>query len=366
MKILDRYILRTFLVTFALVYLFVMGIFVVVNVFSRIDSLLRTQSALNENGWTVLAALANNYLVGLPFMSLRIAPFLCIISATIALIRLMRGNELTPMIAAGWSPARITLPVHLFVGLMVLGMLALQEWAVPQLAQAWSSSRMVLKGNVDGLVQGLGAIEDGYGNLWSIQRYYPHRRRMEGVQVIRFQQPDDATVRGALRVDSAVWEAGVDGWLPRGAVLKPTGLQNPRFLPEDEPLPTDLRPPRLDLEVAMGSRDAERMLSLSEAARIAHGHPNVPRRTVAFHSLLTNPLSSLLLLMVGLPVVLRFRERGLFVGVGIAMGICAVWVALDTVFQDLGGRAVIVPEVATWIPVATFLALAAAVHDSGT
>ncbi|MEN8149170.1 MAG: LptF/LptG family permease [Planctomycetota bacterium] len=366
MKTLDRYVLRVFLGTFGLVFLFVMGIFVVLNIFSKIDSLLEAREVLAANGWSVIGVLAHNYLVSLPFLFLRISPFICIIAATIAFIRLMRGNEITPMIAAGRSLSRITLPVHVFVGVMVLGMLALQEWAVPRLAHAWSYSEKLIKGNVDGLVDGLGAIGDGYGNIWSIERYYPHRRRMEGVNVIRFRHPGEGQVAGSLSVETAVWRDDGAGWFPKGAVLKPVGHRNPKVLPENEPLPTDLRPPRLDLEVAKESREAERMLSLTEAARIARRHPDVPRRTVAFHTLLTNPLSALLLLLVGLPVVLRFRERSLFVGVGIALAFCAIWFAMDTVFRDLGGRAQIVPEVATWLPVAVFLALAAAVHDSGS
>jgi len=357
-------VLRTVLGTFGLVFLFVMGIFIVMNVFSKIEALVESKEVLQAHGWSVLGALTYNYLVSLPFLFLRLVPFICIISATIAFIRFIRGNEITPMVVAGRSLLRITLPVYVFVGLMVAGMLALQEWAVPRLAEAWSYSEKLIKGNVDGLVDGLGAIEDGYGNIWSIERYFPHRRRMEGVRVLRFHRPGEGQVAGSLRIDAATWrdEAG-GGWFPTGAVLKPVGYANPRNLPEDEPLPTALSPSRMELEVARESREAERMLSLTEAARIARRYPDLPRRTVAFHSLLTNPLSTLLLLLVGLPVVLRFRERSLFVGVGIALGFCALWFALDTVFQDLGGRARIAPEVATWIPVVVFLGLAAAVHD---
>jgi len=364
-KTLDRYVLRTFLGTFGLVFLFVMGIFIVMSVFSKIEVLIESKEVLHERGWSVLSALTYNFLVSVPFLFLRLVPFICILGATIALIRLMRGNEITPMVAAGRSLARITLPIYVFVGLMVAGMLALQEWAVPRLAEAWSYSEKLIKGNVEGLVDGLGAIQDGYGNIWSIERYFPHRRRMEGIRVLRFQRPGEGRVAGSLKIESADWrDDGGGGWYPTGAVLKPVGYTNPRSLPEDEALPTDLSPPRMELEVARESREAERMLSLTEAARIARRYPDLPRRTVAFHSLLTNPLSTLLLLLVGLPVVLRFRERSLFVGIGIALGFCALWFALDTTFQEIGGRAQIAPDVATWIPVVVFLGLAVAVHDA--
>jgi lipopolysaccharide export system permease protein len=363
-KKLDRYVARTFLSTFGLVFLFVMGVFVVMNVFSKIEVLLESKEILAERGWSVLGVLAYNYAVSLPFLFLRLAPFVVVIGATIAFIRLMRGNEITPMVAAGRSLARITLPVLLCVAFMAAVMLGVQEWAVPRLAEAWSYSEKLIKGNVDGLVDELGAIEDGYGNVYTIERYYPHLRRMEGVHVMRFRRPGEAEVQGSLRIAVAEWkDDNGGGWYPVRAVLKPAGHGNPRALPDNEPIPTDLNPTRMDLEVAKESREAERMLSLSEAARIARRHPDVPRRTVAFHSLMTNPLSCILLLLVGLPVVLRHQERNLFVGVGIALGFCALWFALDTVFQDLGGRAVLPPAVATWMPVAIFGALALAIHD---
>ena len=106
MKILDRYVCRVFLSTYGVVLLFVLGIFVVVNVLSMLDSLIEAREVLADHGLTPLGVLARFYLTSLPTIFLQIAPFTTVIAATITVIRLMRGNEITPMISSGLSPVR--------------------------------------------------------------------------------------------------------------------------------------------------------------------------------------------------------------------------------------------------------------------
>jgi lipopolysaccharide export system permease protein len=366
MKTLDRYVLRVFLSTFGVVFLFVLGVYVLISTFSKVDSLLDAKDVLRENNYSPIGVLARNYLVSIPFLFQRLAPFVAVISATIAFVRLMRGNEITPMVAAGRSLHRICLPLYLTAIFVFVGMLAVQEWAVPRLAEAWSWSEMLIKGNVTGRMQKLGAIRDGNGNIWTMSRYYPRHERMEEIRVLQFRVPGtDET--GSLTADAALWKqdgpAG-SGWYPVNGIFRSSKPAHPRTLPVDEPLATDLLPARLDLAAAKELRGADRMLSLTEAARIAREHRDVPRRTVVFHSLITWPLGMLLLLFVGLPLVLRYREKNLFIGVGVALLLCALWFALDTVFQDLGARVVLPPAVATWCPVLIFGALGIAVADA--
>jgi lipopolysaccharide export system permease protein len=365
-KKLDRYVLRVFLSTFGIVFLFVLGIYVLISTFSKIDSVLDAKQVLSENGFSTVGVLARNYFVSIPFLFQKLAPFVAVIAATIAFVRLMRGNEITPMVAAGRSLHRICLPLYATAVVVFAGMLAVQEWAVPRLAEAWSYSEMLIQGNVTGRVKGLGGIRDGNGNVWTIARFYPRRMRMEDIQVLRLAVPGkDET--GSLTVAAADWKAdgpGGPGWYPENAIFKSSQPANPRILPSDKPLPTDLSPEPLGLAAARELREADKMLSLTEAARIARENRDVPRLTVSLHSLFTWPLGMLLLLFVGLPIVLRHREKNLFVGVGIALGLCGLWFALDTVFQDLGVRAVLPPAIAAWCPALIFSGLGIAVADS--
>jgi lipopolysaccharide export system permease protein len=104
-------------------------------------------------------------------------------------------------------------------------------------------------------------------------------------------------------------------------------------------------------------------LSLTEAARIARQYPGVPEPAVVFHQLLTWPIANLLLMLLGLPLVLRFRNRNLLFGIGSALLLCAAYFAVTQICQDLGKRGEVGPAVAVWFPVVLFSSVAAAIVD---
>jgi lipopolysaccharide export LptBFGC system permease protein LptF len=366
-QILDRYVTRTFLSTFGVVLLFVLGIFFVIHTFSLLDSILESREQLEAHGMSVAGVMLRYYAVSIPFFFQQLAPFITVIAATIALIRLMRGNELTPMIVAGRSPARITMPIYVCGGIIAVGMLVIQEWAVPCLAEAQLRLKRYADGEFEEKVDDLPFLVDGNGNSWSVGEWMPGVKTIRDVKVRRFRDPGSGKVVGTLSVERARYDAagaGGPGWYPEEGFLRHQNSNWEERLPEDRPLVTDLLPEALDLEAARESREAGKMLSLSEAARIVKRYPDLPRQRVAFHSLITWPLGSLLLLFLGLPVIFRLGERNLFVGIGVSLGLCAGYFGVNTICQDLGNRATLPPTVAAWLPVVIFVSLAISLQDA--
>jgi lipopolysaccharide export LptBFGC system permease protein LptF len=369
--ILDRYVTRIFVSTFGVVLLFILSIFLVLTVIMRIDALLEVREALVARGHSVPGILGRYCLISIPFLLLQFLPFVTIISASIAFVRLLRGNEIVPMIVAGRSPGRIATPVMCCAGLVALSMFAMQEWAAPRL----SDSRLWLESLMDGRFEGefddVPRLEDGAGNIWTIDRFNPRNRRIEGVRVLRFRDPETGLERGTLEIPSAVWRTGVSGrrgWHADGAVLvldaEGTGLGRREAWPADRPLPTDLRPDRIELMLAKESPTTGAALSLSEAARKARDAPDDPRPLVLFHGLLTWPLANLLLLLLGLPFLFRLGERNFLVGIGIALLLSAAYFATDHVICDFGKRGALPPMLAAWMPVVLFASLAFAIRDA--
>jgi len=175
LRILDRYIAVTFITTFGVVLFFILGIFVVLNLFSLVDSLLENREMLEERGYSILSILWSYYLVSIPFILQQLLPFVTLIAGTITLIRLIRGNEIVPMIAAGHSPTRIAMPIYFAAALLSLGMLAMQEWAVPRLADARIRMEWLKDGNFEGDFKKVPPVSDGAGNRWSMKLYNPVR-----------------------------------------------------------------------------------------------------------------------------------------------------------------------------------------------
>jgi lipopolysaccharide export LptBFGC system permease protein LptF len=369
--ILDRYVTRTFVATFGIVLMFILSIFLVLTVIMRIDSLLEVQEALTSRGYSVSGILLRYCLISIPFLLLQFLPFVMIIAASIAFIRLLRGNEIVPMIVAGRSPGRIAMPVMCCAGLVALSMYAMQEWAAPRLSDGRLWLESLMDGRFEGEFDEVPRLEDGAGNIWTIDRFSPLSRRIEGVRVLRFHDPETGRVRGTLEVPSAVFRTGISGrrgWHADGAVLV-LDADGAEFgareaWPPDRPLPTDLRPDRIELILAKESPTTGAALSLSEAARKAREAPDDPRPLVLFHSLLTWPIANLLLLLLGLPFLFRLGERNFLVGIGIALILAAVYFAADHVICDFGKRGVLPPVLAAWVPVVLFASLSIAIRDA--
>jgi lipopolysaccharide export system permease protein len=370
MKILDRYVTWTFLSTFALATLFVLGMFVVLDVFSLMDDLLDSREELRAAGRTIPGVVLQYYAVSIPFFLRILLPFITMISATIALIRLMKGNEITPMVVAGRSPARILRPIFVAAALVTVVMVVMQEWAVPGMAKSRTGLTLLMQGNLEGELDDVPPLVDDAGNTWSAEVYFPLRQAMQNVAVLRFRDPASGRHLGTLVADTATWienGPGGPGWYPENGKLYPAE-GSPDFgriipLDPDRPLRTDITAKELELEIRRDARDTGTMQSISEAGRMARLYPENPRQGVAFHSLFTWPLANLLLIMLGLPLILRMGERNMFAGVGASMGICALYFALDRVFLDLGGRGAMNPAFAAWIPVVLSVSIIIALRE---
>jgi lipopolysaccharide export system permease protein len=368
--ILDRYVARTYVSTFGIVLLFVLSIFTVLTVILRIDSVLEARAGLTARGYSILGVLLRYCLVSLPFILLQFLPFVTLIAGSIAVVRLLRGNEIVPMIVAGRSPGRIAAPMCAFAGLMAVAMLAMQEWVAPRVGEARMHLESLMDGRFEGEFEKVPRIEDGAGNTWTVDVYSPLRKRLQGARVLRFRDPLNGREIGALDVRAADWRTGEQGagFYPTDGVLivgaAGSGLTKREPLPPDRPLPTDLTPDRIELELSQLSAASGASLSLTASAAKARDAGGDPRSIVAFHALLTWPIANVVLLLLGLPFLFRMGERNLLVGMGVALVLAAVYFAADHVFRDLGKRGSLPPVLASWMPVVLFVSLSAAVRDA--
>jgi lipopolysaccharide export LptBFGC system permease protein LptF len=367
LQILDRYISRIFLSSFGIVLLFVLGVFMVVVIFANVDKLLQAE---NLAGYSVAGVLLRFYLVSIPFFFVQTAPYMTLIAATVAVIRLNRGNELVPMVCAGRSPGRITLPIVICAVIAATGMIAIQEFVVPRLADARFRLDQICQGDFTRDYRGIQSPEDKNGNRWHIDSWQSGLRRIEGVTALGFHDPKTGEPMGDVHVKAAAWRRdgpGGAGWYSDSARVIP-GHGRPDFgrvhyLPADEPLPLALTPQELDQIMNRRSREAGSMFSISEAARLARENRDVPTLVVNFHALITWPLGTVVLLLVGLPFVFRVGDRNVFVGIGLSALVCAAYFVIEMALRSLGGRATIPPVLAAWLPILLFTSVAIARFD---
>ncbi|MBI5725187.1 MAG: LptF/LptG family permease [Planctomycetes bacterium] len=125
MKILDKYILRTFLTTAGMVFLVLISLRIVVDLFVNMDEFLKQENVVGD----IVSYYGHQTLVYL----IQLGGVIIVAAAAFSLARMNYTNELTAMLASGVSMHRVVWPIILCsMGLCAI-IVANQELLVPRL-----------------------------------------------------------------------------------------------------------------------------------------------------------------------------------------------------------------------------------------
>jgi lipopolysaccharide export system permease protein len=356
MRILDRYVLRLFLQSYALCATFVLGLFVVIDFFQKIDTLIGNEKAA-ATGRSMVSILLQYYAVSLPIHFAIVAPFITLMAAMSAVARLIRQNELVPIIGSGVSVRRALLPIFAMAGLLSAAMIAEQEWLIPRITDVQHRLDRTIDGKDPNVLTKIQPIHDGNGNVIGMERYEPATNR-----AYKFEATLTGAVKGEVSADSAEYRDGPSGrgwYLDRGQrrIYEPDG----RFTVAEQPFfgDTDLAPRQIV------TAQAEPLTqSYSDLAELVRRHPDEPRFRVFLYHHVTNPLGNFVLLLLGLPFVLRQRVKSPFLGIAVCILICGAYYATNFVCMDIGKRGELDPFVASFLPIAIFGAIGIGFFDS--
>ncbi len=364
---LDRYVLRRFLAYYGLALLYLVGLFLLVDLATRLDKFYEAREVLRASGRTVAGTIAAYYAASLPLLVLQVAPFVTVMGACMAVVDLRRWNELYPMMEAGRSLVRILAPVVAASFLVTALLVVAQDRLAPRAVEARIQVERAMEGAGDRGTTRVPHVRDSEGNVWSIARWDPADMTAEGVRVAPFRTKGkefDLLEVGRMRFVRG--PGGRNAWIPEGGDLvlpagRPGGASAEQAVPAGVPLPTDLLP--ADIELARASEDLEG-LSSARLRGLRDRYPELHYLTVLLQKRVTFPLANLILLLVGVPLVLRGQGASVFLSVLAAVGVCAAYFVVDTVASDMGGRGMIPAGMATWLATILFGAAGITMMDA--
>ena len=365
---LDLYVLRRFLSFYGLALLYLVGLFLLVDVVTRLDKFLDAREELAASGRGVAGAVLQFYAAGLPLIVLQVAPFITVMGACMAVVDLRRWNELYPMMEAGRSLPRILAPVILFSTVLTGVLVVAQDRLAPAAVRSRLEVERATEEGGSAAVTRVPHLRDGQGNVWGFGDWNPVTAEARGVRVVPFRY--DGVDYDLLEVGVLRWRRGErgapGGWYPEGGTLlatarRPGGAGDVLAVPADRPVPTDLTP--ADVELMRTSEDLQG-LSTARLRRLRDRYPELHYLTVLLHRRVTFPLANLVLLLVGAPLVLRGEGSSVFLSVLAALAICASYFVLDSIACDLAGRGAFPTGLATWTATILFGAAGVTLMDA--
>jgi lipopolysaccharide export system permease protein len=360
---LDRYVGWTFVSCYFTALFVVMGLFVIMDLASNLDDYLEP----GEDGSTASSAvIAAYYLFNLPVLFLQAAPFITLIAGLFTLTRLLGNNEVGAVLAAGVSGRRLLLPIFAGGFLALVGMIALREFATTTILPVRDSLHYVLEEKSNDRVYRILRMRDLTGSLLSFGEYRPGEdgQAPVGTDMRAHLREGDRWV-ASIKAERAVYTQRDGEW---GLALE--GGRRTEVSDRKHVMSIDwLGMGQFDFtpEMALTYRRSQANpmeLSFLEALELGRRDPdNVVYQTLMQYHL-TFPLANLVLLLVGLPLVMRHeRARGVE---GLAKGLllCLFFFAVDFVSRNFGVQGALDPLLASWLPILLFGSLGVVLFDA--
>jgi len=354
---MDRYVAKLFVGSYAVALLLVVGIFVILDLASNLDDYLATgPDGTTPSGWLVLEA----YLYNTPFLFLQVAPFVTLVGGLFTVTKLMKAREVVAALGAGVSSRRMLLPVFLGGMLLGLSMFGLREWATESLGSRRDGLFDYLETRRERPLLDDLWVKDATGNPVRIDTFYPASEgapaRIEGL---------GATLRQGERWTNVVARSAVyvnGSWSLEEGYREDVD-SSVRSREELTELGAFSFSPR-DIRTAWRAREQPTELSFSETTELLSRDPDNVQWQTLLQTNLSFPFAHLVLLLVGLPFLLRHDRSKGPEGAGMGFILCVFYFAADFIARSMGLEGELGPLLAAWLPILFFGSLGVVLFSS--
>jgi LPS export ABC transporter permease LptG/LPS export ABC transporter permease LptF len=350
-QILDRYVLRRFFSAFALVFLSVLLVSVIVDYADQSDEILRNRPPAE--------AVLGYYRAFLTSIGSQLAPFAVLLATLIAFGALSRSNEDTACRSSGVSLHRLGAPILVVATLAAGVAFWLGETVLPFATQREARYRNVLRGKAPD--HGLRTVAerewhlDASGRIWHREEGPPGGNRLFSPSLFELSPEFELVRRTAAR--QADWDG--QAWLFRQGWSRAfSGAQETSyaaFLQETVPGES---PKAFETPSRTGGEMRYRELKRYVSRLSQTGYPTEALET-ALAQKIARPLLYPLMALVALPFAFRLGRRGTLAGIGVGLLLGMTFLVLSELFSRLGAVGALPAVLAAWTPNVLFATTAA-------
>lgn len=368
MGILDRYVLRLYLNVLLISFVSLTGLFIVVDAFNNLDEFI---SYSKQSGGPV-AILGAYYGARTLWFFDRMNGVLGMVAAMFTLTMMQRSNEMTALMAAGISRARVVQPlIGAAIFVAVLGLVN-REFGLPNVRDKLTRNAQDWMGDVQKECHPkydpqTDILLTGKHTLAKEKRIdQPHFRlppemsswgkTLAGEQAF-FEAKNDVHPNG-YRVRQVRLPSGVKD-LPSFALQERTILFSPKehaWLQPDECFVAS----EVSFEQLYVGNGWRQYLSSLELFTGLHARTleNGADVLVTMHSRLIQPVLDVVLLFLGVPLILGRENRNIVFAAGQCLGLTLGFFMVTLACQSLGTNYLLNPVLAAWLPLMIFAPLA--------
>jgi lipopolysaccharide export system permease protein len=362
-KLLDRQLFFSYLKSYFVCFVSLMSLFIVVDLFTNLDNFAENHKGLEK----LFTFIGTYYAAKSALIFDRLSEAIVLLAAMFTVAWTQRNNEILPLLSAGVSTRRVVQPVLVAAAVMVGVAVCNQELLIPTIdpnlverKDDTSEKEMEAKGGFESngiLLRGTVAWKKNL-SVSGFTVIFPTTIGFEGLPNLQAKEAFYMPADGERR---ACWKL-VGTTPPRilTKIVRDDILENPvdgKYI---------LYVKEMDFDAV--TRPKNWMMFESTAELLTEQSRVDPKQRTAlmvlFHTRLTRPILSLLLVFMGLAVILRDQNRNIFISAGLCLGLCVVFFLAGFACKYLGDQEKVAPYVAAWLPFFVFGPLAVVMFDA--
>lgn len=355
MRILDRYILSSMVKIFIGCVLIFLILYVVIDVFGHLDEILKEETSIE--------LLLLYYLNFLPLILVQVAPFACLLGGLYTLGVLNRNNEIIALRTSGLNIFQISKTLIIFACLISILVFVVSDKFIPQSEITKQNIKIQMEqGNKNKEQRQSISNLSIYGlsnRLFFINRFIPSENRMEGITIL--QQDNSANVRQKIIASEGQYRNGqwyfyecIIYFFDDNGRLKGEPVYSQEKLMDITESPQDFLKQRQKPEFMSVAQlnDYIQKLSKSKAKTV------IRNLKVDLYQRFFMPLTSLVILIVGIPFSLTMRRRATGLSsMGIAIMIGFLYYVISAISIAFGKAGLLTPLLSASISHIIFLSL---------
>ena len=365
MKILDKYVIKNFLIGYAVAFGVLIGLRAIIDLFVNLDEFTEQTS---RGTWAVIENMLIYYGLNSTLYFRDFAGMITVVAASFSFGRMVRSNELVAVMASGISLKRLIGPIVL-LALVLTGLLVIdQEFIIPPLAPKLVRDRDAVRGQES---YNVWFMIDGNGSLICSRRFDVETSTLHSPTIItRRAKPEPRNweweVTGLIRAKTATYNDQTRLWdLDQGRFIQKSSRKGVQAIPSYDS--GDLVPQ--DIPVRR-TAEYKTLLSSKQLAGLAAQKTKIKDIAQLWsqkHFRITDPLINLVMLMICLPILVCRDPKSMKSAVMISFATTAACFITTFVCKILATEVVfdrVMPELWAWLPIFIFLPIAFIEFDS--
>lgn len=366
MKILDRYVITTFLKNYLISFFVLIGLYITLDMVFNFDELVQVQERAGatsglDSALTVIKAAGDYYFYQLFYIFVQLSGMIPVVAAAFTLIRLSRFNELSAMLAAGVPLLRIASPI-IIVALVLNGLLILdQELLIPSIIHKLARTRQEAGLSSTSKDFQIPAMQDANNAILNVARYKPGPGNPIMYAFTLVERDKDNRPAAKIVATRGEWNPATRSWnLTEGQRLTGLLYDQGREVKDVTTYKSNVTPEEINLYRQgnyvewLSTRRIDELLARPQS----YGTMALLR---VKHTRFTQPLVNIILLLLAIPTVISREPTRLKAAATKCLALTGACLVVSFLGQQLAGSIAPTgslaphwPALMAWLPILLF------------